>query len=543
MKKRIKLLLLVIIPISIYAQYVPVHISYEHVYSFIDELATEKQININTAIKPYSRQQIAEWLTQVDSTTLNKRLQKELAYYKNEFRLELGHNNKAARDIDFLRKENIAISLKPTGVFYADSTTTLSLNPIMGGVYYKNDDGSMYHRWVGAQVYGSYNKLGFYGSLRDNAENQPFSKQKYLVNRTGGNYKGTDYSEMRGGITYANKWFMAGLAKDHLSWGTNYHGSNAIGFRTPSYAHLKMSFKPTKWFELNYMHGWLVSHLIDSVNTIVFPGGAIRAVMLKKFVAANMFTLYPWQHTSLSFGNAVIYAGDNMKLAYALPFMLFKAKNPNNEVSYPTEEDAGRNPQFFMDFSTHAIRHLHLYFTLFADDMKTSRWSKVSEHNFYSYKLGAKLSNWPVRNTRLGIEYTKTTPMTYQYDSKLSNYESNAYTMGHYLGDNADELVLDFRLKPAANLWLDVIYTKARKGESFIFDRNDEALYQHGFMENEVWQMNSTEVKVTHQVAYNVLLFGSVSMSNYEGDAVAKYTPEFFRGKQTTIAGGLAIGF
>ena len=540
MKKLLRISLLVLLPLHLFAQFVPVHVSYDHVYSFIDELASEKLISTNSAIKPYGRQQISKWLLEVAPSDLNRRQQKELAAFKKAFRLELGNNSKEPGDVEFLRKGSTSASLLPMGFFYADSVSSVAFTPIMGGVYYKNDNGTMYHRWVGAQMYGSYNKWGFYGSLRDNAENQPFSKQKYLINRTGGNYKATDYSEMRGGITYANKWFMASLAKDHLSWGTNYHGSNIIGFRTPSYAHLKMRFKPTKWFELNSMHGWLVSHLIDSANTLEFPGGAIRAVMLKKFVAANMFTLYPWRHTSFSFGNSVVYAGDNMNPTYALPFMLYKAKDATITESYPTGEEAGRNTQFFMEISTRALKHLHLYYTFFADDLKTSRWSKVSEHNFFSYKLGAKLTNWPVRNTRLGIEYTKTKPMTYRYDSELTTYESNVYTLGHYLGDNADELVLDFRLKPMASLWLDVVYTKARKGESYLFDRNDETLYQHRFMETEVWRMTKTEVTLTHQIADNVLLFGSVAATNY---TVYSYTPVFFRGKQTTLSGGLAIGF
>ena len=540
--KKLILTFLILLPLQLFAQYVPVHVSYEHLYSFIDELASEKQIQINSAVKPYSRQEVAQWLTEVDTTQLNRRLQKELRFYKKAFRLELGHNNKAADDVELFRKNNTSLSLKPTGAFYADSVTTLAITPIMGGVYYKNPNGSMYHRWVGAQIYGSYNHWGFYTSLRDNAENHPFSNQDYLVNRTGGNYKATDYSEARGGITYTKSWFMAGLVMDHFSWGTNYHGSNIMGYRTPSFAHVKMKLKPTKWFELNYVHGWLVSHLVDSVNTVVFPGDAIRQLLFKKYMAANMFTFYPWRHTTFSFGNSVIYSGDNMKLGYLVPFLLFKAQTPATDESYPEGESA-KNTQFFMDFSTRAIKHLHLYYSFFADDLKTERWSKVSEHNCYSYKVGAKLSNWPVRNTRLGIEYTKTTPLTYEYDSELTAYESNNYMLGHYLRDNADELVLDLRVKPYARLWLDVVYTKARKGESYTFDRTDEILFQHGFMEKEVWRMTSTSVTLTHQLSYNVLLFGSVTSSNYSGDALDDYTPDFFKGKQTILSGGMAIGF
>ena len=47
------------------AQDIPKHISYYRIYEFIDELATDGLIEINSAVKPYSQQFIAERLQEV----------------------------------------------------------------------------------------------------------------------------------------------------------------------------------------------------------------------------------------------------------------------------------------------------------------------------------------------------------------------------------------------------------------------------------------------------------------------------------------------
>ena len=55
MKKIIFTLFIFLISIAAYPQYIPQHISYTRIYDFVDELATDGFIDLNSAIKPYSR--------------------------------------------------------------------------------------------------------------------------------------------------------------------------------------------------------------------------------------------------------------------------------------------------------------------------------------------------------------------------------------------------------------------------------------------------------------------------------------------------------
>ncbi len=43
-----------------FSQYLPTHISNEGIYLFLDELATEKVIDLHSLVKPYGRKEIAE---------------------------------------------------------------------------------------------------------------------------------------------------------------------------------------------------------------------------------------------------------------------------------------------------------------------------------------------------------------------------------------------------------------------------------------------------------------------------------------------------
>ena len=93
-------------------------------------------------------------------------------------------------------------------------------------------------------------------------------KPAYLTKRDGGHIKnGTDWSEMRGGITYAWEWGSVGVVKENVEWGTNYNGANILGGHNPSFVQLRLNLRPVEWLEFNYIHGWLNSMVVDSTHS------------------------------------------------------------------------------------------------------------------------------------------------------------------------------------------------------------------------------------------------------------------------------------
>jgi len=178
MNKKIYLMLVGIFAVTLsYSQIVLEPIT-SSVYEFLDEMAQMKYIELNSAVKPYSRMFIAKKLQEVEKNEndLNKRQQKELAFYFQDFNKEL--KNKG----EFKKRKDL--------FFYKDSLFTLTVNPILGFEYATNSTGSYSHYWNGGEFYGYVGKhFGFSANLRDNGVSDILTGKNHLTPEQGANFK------------------------------------------------------------------------------------------------------------------------------------------------------------------------------------------------------------------------------------------------------------------------------------------------------------------------------------------------------------------
>jgi hypothetical protein len=81
------LLIILLHSLPVFPQEVPHPTSNRGIYEFLDELAGDHIISIISAIKPYSRSFIADFLTEADKKRdlLSYRQQKELDFYLRDF--------------------------------------------------------------------------------------------------------------------------------------------------------------------------------------------------------------------------------------------------------------------------------------------------------------------------------------------------------------------------------------------------------------------------------------------------------------------------
>jgi hypothetical protein len=155
--------------LTLRAQEVYVDLRHAPLYDFLDELGNEQLISVNSAVKPYTRKQVAAWLAEAELKTdsLNKRQQEDLAFFRKDY-------NKEILPGKFKGK-------RPDLYYYKDSLFTFSLNPILGIRYFNNDSGSFYHRWAGAEAFAYVGThLGIYAALRDNHEDILMATPEYL---------------------------------------------------------------------------------------------------------------------------------------------------------------------------------------------------------------------------------------------------------------------------------------------------------------------------------------------------------------------------
>ncbi len=537
-----------------FGQEVYVNVQNTSIYEFIDELANCQIISLNSVIKPYSRVFIAEILNDAskNTTKLNKRQRDELAFYLKDYSKELpGFQTTDYLGKNFISKRKVPFKKRIDLFYYKDSLFTFTLNPILGLSYYKNENGTNYHRWNGAEAYATVGKhWGFYASLRDNHESELFAEKEYLTQQTGGSFKGDgkgggDYEEMKGGITYSWSWGSVGLVKDNITWGNNYHGANIISDRAPSFPFLKFHAKPVKWFELNYIHGWLSSLVIDSSRTYNYGSGAntgTRIVYRDKYIAANMLTFTPFKKLDISFGNSIIYSDIGINLGYLIPIMFFKAIDHSQNG---LNDYAGQNAQMFFDISSRQINHLHLYSSLFIDEINLhNMWNKAKETNFISFKGGFALSDFPLQNVTLIAEYTHTNPITYKHNVPTTTYETDLFNMGNYLRDNAEEYYYALQYKPIRGLQIELSYLNAMKGPDYPYIKTGNVTNVLGlpFLSVIEWSEKNISCKVSHEVFNDIFVFASFSNS-FIMDIQKIYEPEYFLGNTNTINVGMNWGY
>ncbi|MEI6681800.1 MAG: hypothetical protein WCO44_04195 [Bacteroidota bacterium] len=566
MKKLFSVLIFLVLSLRVFNQVVYEDVTNTGIYEFLDELANLKIITLNSAIKPYSRSYIAARLAEAKQSVIKQDLQKEatgfrlssrqrkeLDFYLQDFQLEVKSSripDHASRLADqyayklgflFPGQPRLAVSLNPLGIQYKDSLFTVSIRPILGLQYIANQNGTELHKWWGASMFGYIGKnIGFYASLRDNNESAGMEYRDYFTLNQGQVYKpgtksGVDFSEMKGGVTVSWNWGSFGLIKDRFVWGNNYHGANIFSGKAPSFPYVHLHVNPAKWFDFNYIHGWLNSGVVDSSRSY-FSGSFYREVFVKKFVAANMFTFIPWRGLNVSVGNSIIYS-DAIQPVFLIPFMFFNSVDATNSSEV---NNAGQNSQVFFDISTRQIRHLNLWASLFIDELKFSRILNPNSFNWTSWKIGSRLSDWPVRNLSVTGEWTKTNPITYKHYISTTTFASNDYCMGSYLRDNSMEIYCALAYKPFRGLHFNLSYTLARHGDEYI----DTRTYNYdilGFMKHQTWQNQTIELTAKYEFVNNGYFYIGVQNSNNEGDV--RYEPELMHGKTMNLITGINVGF
>lgn len=551
--------------VGVSAQDIPEHISYTRIYDYLEELATDGIIELNSVAKPYSRSFIAEKLIECldHSKDLNKRQQKELKFFLNEFALEQDKLPDSKLNLIKNRQSNLAL-IQPA-FNYRDSTFRARLTPLLGMDISYNGNGTLIKRWYGVDLQTMIGKhLSVYGSLRDISIVGPLlARPTYLNDFPGYEYKesslGGDFSDSRGGIKYSWKWGSFGLVKDNIIWGDNYHGSNILSGRVPSFPMLTLHLKPAKWFEMQYFHGWLVSNIIDSTRYYIDNTGVKEYRMANKFIAANLFTFTPVRNLNLSIGNSIIYAEENIQPAYFIPIAFYKSIDHTLTKGVAIEN---QNSQVFLNFSSNNIRHLHLFASVYADEISWSRFLPGSkEKNPISYKVGANLSNFPLKNLSFIAEYTNTNIINYKHSIPVLSWASNGYNLGSYLGDNSEELYLAMRYKPARGLDLSLSYVNSKHGNEYIYDRTaiDNIISQPS-LGDITWSNKTVAFNAQYEIINNAYAIINVTYSDIKGYDLTSipiagevrktaqgyldlFTPAYLQGKNTTFTVGFSFGF
>jgi len=529
------------------AQVVPVHISNEGIYLFLDELGISKVIDLHSLLKPYSRQYIAEKLLEADSSrsSLSNRQIAELDFYMRDFSRDLPGAHSGEPATSWFWQKNLPN--KRFDIFhYSDSLFRISVNPIIGSDLWINSKGSFYHWWNGVETWSTIGKFGIWASLRDNHESTEITARDFQNQRIGAsNLKlysdgKRDYWEVRAGITYAWKWGHVGLIMGQFSWGENNAGSNIYSGRTPAFPRLELAMDPAPWFRFTYVHGALISEVVDSTlsfYTSTSYGDEYREVYHPKYLAANIFTFIPTKGLQLSIGNSVIYDYRHPHAAFFLPVAFYKAIDHTLNARI-----TNMNSQFFLSFSSRNLKNFHFYGTVFLDEVAADRIFDPDEYNFVSYKAG--VSSTILRNFRMVAEYNWSNALVFMHNVPTTTFESNQYNLGHYLEDNAQDLYLGLEYRPLRTLNMKLYFNQSLKGPDHTALGTEPRSGIPPF-DPVVWESTKVGIMGTMQIINDLYARIGFEWRNVDGDQsyLNQWTPEEYHGQTGTLRVGLNYGF
>ena len=362
--------------------------------------------------------------------------------------------------------------------------------------------------------------VGFNFMFYDNTEKgdsidtyKTFSPERGVnISRRQGNK--IEYSEVRANISYSWDWGTVSIGKDFLNWGYGESGQITLSDKAPSFPFIRLDVRPVEWMSFNYIHAWLKSEVLDTSSTYpTYREGLNRLQDTEKYFASHTFNIFPVEGVTVSLGESIVYS-DRLELAYLVPVMFFRLAD---HFLSDGENNKGGNSQFFLAVSSrNNIPNTHLYGTLFIDEIRLSDlFDSQKQKNQIGFTLGGSITNMPVNNLDFTLEYSKIYPYVYRHYIPTQTYESDGYSLGHWMGDNADLIYTSLKYRVLRGLsakgWVQYI----RKGG----EGNVESQYstpQPPFLFGLRKNLTNYGIDVVYQAAHS--LFVEMSFSSWQNE-------------------------
>ncbi len=455
-----KKILILLFPFVMYSQ--SVYLSATHpVYKYLDKMEAKQIITgYRDAVKPLSREAVARFLIQSDTTSLpmtDVEMQEQM-YYKEEFFQEL--ENIGYENLIEERWHLYQYKSEP-GNFNID---------LIGGYSYRDRADGKFTKVTsnGLSVYGYLGKsIGLYFMFRDNTESgsyisasNPYSPDPaQVIARNLTSFINYDPFDVQVNADFGGVFLS--IEKMHNSWGEAERGNIILSNKAPSYPQIKLRAKFAENIDFTYLHGWLYSDILDSSKIYSVPDvpGMLgeRKIFRQKYIAAHMIEFTPWDGVDIAIGESEVYGSRNPELLYLIPIMFFKAGE-----HWMNDTD---NSQMFLAMDLNVVKGHNFYLSLFLDEFSTEDFARSDrQKNQLGFTIGAKMYDQLFENTRLMVEYTRINPWVYNHRFSDANFQSHKINLGHWIGQNSDLFTVNYSFKPIRSLEAGLFFESLRKG-------------------------------------------------------------------------------
>jgi hypothetical protein len=440
------------------------------------EIKSGKLYNsFHTNIKPFSRQQIGDFLATIDTATyakLSKTDKKNLEYLQIDNWEYIPDsqivNNQSKRPIfKHLYKNKSDMYYVKTDDFDIHASPILNIGYGTNSAHGDLPSKSTFINSRGVEIRGNINKkLGFYTMVTDNQS----SSSNFLVNfyKTYQGYpyqslvkiKDDNYDLLKGDYFTAIGYFAFKPIKNlTVSFG---HDKNFIGsgirsmilsdFSAP-YLQLKTDLRIGR---LQYL-----SILGQMTNLQVVNPPFSQITNAPKYMAFHHLNINLTKTLNVGLFESVMYG--NRKTGFELNYL-------NPVIFYRFVEGylgSSDNAMVGADFKLNLFKTFSAYGQYFLDEYNSKEfkkdgwWSKK-----YAWQLGLKYFDaFKIKNLDLQYELNRARPYMYSHFTDNTNYVNYNLPMAHPLGANFKESIFSIKYQPHAKVFLSFVAMNALKGE------------------------------------------------------------------------------
>jgi hypothetical protein len=344
----------------------------------------------------------------------------------------------------------------------------------------------------------------------------------------------SEFSDTRGSVTYQNNWILISFMKENLKLGNGENSSLILSTKAPSSPSIYLRLNLTDWLTVYSLHGWLLSGITDSSRSYQ-TNYNYRNVSHEKYFALHAVTFQPFDWWNMTFGETIVYSDRGPYLGYLIPFLFYRSVD--HTFTYGGGE-SGNNGSFFFENNFYFLNQIKIYSSFFIDEFSLSGILKgKSDRNQSAYTVGIKSFDLPMEKFSFAFEYTKILPWVYSNWIPAQTYTNLNYPLGHYIGQNSDQIYfkVGYDFNPILYLGLDMEYTR-NGGISDIKNQytppGEEFLYG----------LRRTIKKIGFDIRYNlfdnIILRGNYSYFNIKDEDHSR-TPNWQQGDNSLITIGL----
>ncbi len=467
----------------------------------------------------------------------------------NHYEKEFFHNLMARENLEFQDDKEYHLPSIRNGAInlfeYVDKNLNLKINPILSLSYEQIFNRNHYIRTWGFYISGIHSSgTGFHLSFDENLVNKSdvyrqldFINQKGKIITTNRRDR-SEFSDTRGSLIFQNDWLLFGAVKENLRIGYGENSQLVLSDRAPSFPALLLRLNLTDWLTVYSFHGWLLSGIKDSTksyDTDLYQ----RVVEHEKYFGAHFFQFRPFHELTLNFGETIIYSDRGPYLAYMFPFLFYRSIDHMFTFG---SEDSGNNGAFFLEGNLKLFKKLKLYSGLYIDELSFSRLLKGdTERNQIAGQTGVKLFDFLVDGIYLNLEYTRILPWVYSNWIPAQTYTNLNYPLGHYIGQNSDQIYFKVGYYFDSNLYFcfDMDFTR-NGGISDI--KNQYTPPGEKFLYGDVRKIFRAGFNVDYEYLRNLMFSFNYNYYNVKDESQTR-TPDWQRGGNHYLSICLSFSF